>query len=446
MDKNQQCALRIKQTMKSLIIINICGLVSCLVAYGQEQAPGISLSESKKAALEYSRVIKNAQLTLEASEAGKLGARAGYYPSVSITGTGVYGFKDFIGAMPPTLEEPVNNFYVAGAMATQVLYAGGKIRTANELATMQADVNRIRARQSIDSVLLLTEQKYHGFIHVREQWKILKANETLLNQVLKQQEDMLASGLIARNDLLRVKVKKSKLLLDMGKLENTRKIALLDFCLYIGKPYDSLLVLKDSMDTHTLPRLGYDGPQLTLDSNQNYRLLQKATEAARLQTRLIRADYLPSIAVGVSATEVGIIHNPIGSAFVPVAFGTVKIPVSDWWGSGKQKIRQQQLYEKMAENRFADGQDQLKVAVMKSWYDLQDAQKQITYAKDNLGQATENLKVIQDNYASGLNSIADLLDAQALYQQAASEHMIAYVNFYDKQSVYKYVIGDLHVQ
>ncbi|SEN14426.1 Outer membrane protein TolC [bacterium A37T11] len=438
--------LKIKENMKNLIITALFSLGLMWNTYGQEQTGSISLSESKKAALDYSRVIKNAQLNLESAQAGKQGARANYFPSISVSGAGIYGFKDFIGALPPTLEEPVNNFYAASAMATQVLYAGGKIRTANELATMQIDINRIRSRQSVDSVLLLTEQKYHGLIQVQEQWKVLKANEILLNQLLKQQEDMLASGLIARNDLLRVKVKKSKLLLDISKLENSRKIAILDFCLYIGKPYDSLLVLTDTMNTQTLPLLGYTGPNLALDSNQNYRLLQKATEAARLQTRLTRADYLPSVAVGVSATEVGVIHNPIGSKFVPIAFGTVKIPVSDWWGSGKQKIRQQQLAEKMAENRFADGQDQLKVAVWKSWYDLQDAQTQITYAKDNLAQATENLKVIQDNYASGLNTISDLLDAQALYQQAASDHIIAYANFDDKKSVYKYVIGDLRVE
>lgn len=424
-----------------LLFLNILLILSASM-YAQEHK--LSLAESKKAALEYSRSIKNGLLTIESAYAGKKGAEANYYPSLSATGVGLYGFKDFIGAVPPLLTKGVNNFYFAGVAATQVIYNGGKIKTGNELAAMQLEVSRIRAEQSRDSVLLLTEQKYWDLVTLQEQDKVLQANEKLLNEIVKQQEDMISAGLIAKNDLLKVKVQLSRLLLEKSKLDNAHKVALLDFCFYIGRDYDAALLMIDSIDTSAIPLLGMEEPVMDLYVNTNYQLLQKSLESEKLQTKYTKADYMPSVMVGVSAAQVGAVDNSvIGSNFMPIAFGTVSIPISDWWGAGKQKLKQRELTEKIALNRFADGENQIKVGIMKAWYDVNDAYKQITFAKENLEQATENLKVNQDNYASGLSSITDLLDAQAFYQQAQSEHNIAHNNFYNKKAAYQYIIGTL---
>ncbi len=408
-----------------------------------QQNHSISLNESKKAALEYSRAIQNSELGIQSAEAGKKGAAANYLPSVSATGIGLYNFKDFISAMPPLLTEGVNNAYFAGATATEVLYAGGKIRTANELAALQISVNKIRAKQSRDSVLLQTENKYWTLMKLQEQHKTLNANETYLDGILKQQEDLLTSGLIARNDLLKVKVQRSKLLLEKSKLNNGRKVAILDFCFFIGIPFDSLLVMRDRLDTTRIPAIDALAPDLDLTANNDYQLLQKSLESEQLQTKMTRANYLPSVSLGFSAGQVGSINNSLGSTFMPIAFGVVNIPISDWWGTGKQKLKQRNISEKIAGNRFKDGEDQLKVGILKSWYDLEDAQKQIRFAKENYGQAAENLVVTRDNYSSGLSSISDLLDAQAQLQQAESEQITAYGDFFNKTASYRSITGKL---
>ncbi|WP_442590510.1 TolC family protein [Pedobacter sp. AW31-3R] len=414
------------------------------------QEHSITLQQSKTAALEYSKAIKNGQLNIESAESGKKGAAASYLPSVSVTGVGVYAFKDIIGA--PLVPQGINNFYFAGATALQPLYAGGKIATANKLAAMQVEVSRIRARQSKDSVLLQTEQKYWNLVDLQEQHKTLLANEKFLDQVLKQQKDMLASGLIARNDLLKVNVQRSRLLLNKSKLENGQQVARLDFCLYVGIPFDSLLIARDTFNIAGSPaaqpktglhRLQEAKPSLDLNENNDYQLLQKSIEAEKLQTRLSKADLLPSIAVGVNAGQAGVIDRGIGSTFMPLAFGTVSIPVSELWGNGKQKVRQREISERIAANNFIDGENKLKVGIMKSWYDLTDAQKQIVFANESIAQATENLKVTNDNYSSGLAGITELMDAQAAYQQALSDGVTSYTNYENKQSSYRYITGKM---
>ncbi|MGF7039804.1 TolC family protein [Mucilaginibacter lappiensis] len=422
--------------MKSLIISII--ILTGLQANAQQHT--ISLQESKQAAIAYSYALKNGQLRVNSAKADVAAAKSDYLPSVSGTGIGLFGFKDIIPAIPDVLTKGINNFYTLGVTGTQTLYAGGKIKTGNQLAALQLQVSEIRKKQSADSVLLLTEQKYWNLVNIQEQQKTLAVNETLLNTVLKMQKDMLASGLIARNDLLKVKVQLSQLLVNKSKLQNGRRVALLDFSVYTGIAFDSLMVMQDTLNKNSTPVLPALQPDTTLDKNAKYQLLTKRVAGEQLQTRLANGDNLPSLAVGLSASQVGSIRSDVGSNFSPASFATLSIPISNGlWGRGKQKVSQRRINEEIARNDYRDGQNQLRVGIIRYWYDMQDQLTQIHYAKDNLEQATENLKVNQDNYKAGLATISEVLDAQTAYQQASTTVATAFADFYVRSAIYNYV-------
>ncbi|WDF54358.1 TolC family protein [Mucilaginibacter sp. KACC 22063] len=423
--------------MKRLILALIITVIS-LPVFAQQHI--VSLKQSKEAALSYSKALKNGQLRTESAKAGVSAAKADYLPSVSATGLGLLGFKDFISAMPPLLEKGINNFYLIGVTGTQPIYAGGKIQTSNKLAGLQLDVARIRMQQSTDSVLLLTEQKYWNLVSLQEQQKTVAANEVLLNGLLKMQKDMLASGLIARNDLLKVKVQLSQLMVQKSKLQNGRRVALLDFSMYTGMPFDSLMTMQDTLDKEHMPVLPGLAPDTLLAKNYDYQLLKKRVDAQLLQTRLSKGDNLPSLSVGASAAQTGSFNNAFGSSFVPSGFVTLSIPISNGlWGRGKQKVKQEKLNEAIAANDFRDGQDQIKLGITRYWYELKDQLTQISYAQENLKLAVENLKVNKDNYKAGLSPVTDVLDAQASYEQAAQVLTTAYADYNNQLAVYHYL-------
>ncbi|GAA4904344.1 TolC family protein [Mucilaginibacter defluvii] len=423
--------------MKRYILVLIIA-ISHIPAIAQQRV--ITLRESKDAALSYSNTLKNGELRVESAKAGVAAAKADYLPSVSATGVGLLGFKDFISAMPPLLEKGINNFYLLGVTGMQPLYTGGKIKTGNDLAALQLEVTRIRMQQSTDSVLLLTEQKYWNLVNIQEQQKTVAANEVLLNSVLKMQKDMLASGLIARNDLLKVKVQLSQLKVQKSKLQNGRRVALLDFSMYTGLAFDSTMTMKDTLDKQRLPVLPGASPDTLLAKNLDYQLLKKRIDAQKLQTNLSKGDNLPSVSVGISAAQAGSFNSGLGSSFVPSGFLTVSIPISNGlWGRGKQKVRQQKLNESIAANDLRDAQDQIRLGITRYWYNMKDQLTQIVYARENLELATENMKVNQDNYKAGLSPVTDVLDAQASYQQAAGTLTTAYTDYYNQLAVYRYL-------
>ncbi|TDE08715.1 TolC family protein [Dyadobacter psychrotolerans] len=416
-------------------------LISCqLASQGYAQTRVLRLEESKQSAVEYSMILKNSELQIESAKADIMSAKSAYYPSISLNGVGIYGFKDLVGAIPPLLEQSVGNLYLFSAGATQPIYVGGKIKVGNQLAALQLEVARIRAKQSTDSVLLVTEQKYWNLVNFQEQTKVIHANEKMLDAILKQQNDMLTSGLIARNDMLKVKVQRSKLLLNKTKLESGHKLALLDFCMYTGVAFSDSLLMQDTLaGVEKTPLLL--APDISLEVNSTYVLIKKRLESEKLKTKLARGEYLPTVSIGVNAAQFGGISNGLGSKFIPISMATVQVPISDWWGKGKQKLKQRQLSEQIAQNQFKDVESQLLVGITKAWYDMSDALKEIGFAQENFQQAQENLKVSQDNYASGLVGITELIDAQALYQQANSELVNSLANFRSKQASYYFLTG-----
>jgi outer membrane protein TolC len=217
-------------------------------------------------------------------------------------------------------------------------------------------------------------------------------------------------------------------------------VALLDFSMYTGIAFDSLMVMQDTVNKNSTPVLPALQPDTNLAGNANYQLLTKRITGEKLQTRLTNGDNLPSLAIGLSGSQTGSINSGIGSNFAPASFVTLSIPISTGlWGRGKQKMRKQRINEQIAQNDFRDGQNQLRVGIIRYWYDMQDQLTQISYAKDNLEQATENLKVNQDNYKAGLATISEVLDAQTAYQQASSTVATAFADFYVRAAVYNYV-------
>jgi outer membrane protein TolC len=401
-------------------------------------AQEITLKESKKAALKHSNAIKNSLLTIEKSEAFKNEMVANYFPNVEASALGLYAPDDLISPIEGLLPNGIDNLYSASATATEVIYAGGSIRNSNALADIQLETSQIRAEQAVDSVLLVTENKFWQLVQLQEQQKVIETNETYLDELLKQQQDLLEAGLIAKNQLLQVKVNRSELLLNKSRIENMRKLALLDFSLYVGVAYAPDMVAQADFENITPPELKYASPDLDLSGNSNYELLEKSIAASSLQTKMAKADLLPSFAVGVSAQEFGAFDSSFDSQFTGFVFGTLSIPISNWWGSGKQKVKQQKIQEEITKNNRKDGIDHLKLAITQSWYDLLNAYEQITYATENKQLAEENLKVNRDNYDSGLKGLTDLLDAQAIAQNAQSRLINAYTNFENKEIAFLY--------
>ena len=123
-----------------------------------------------------------------------------------------------------------------------------------------------------------------------------------------------------------------------------------------------------------------------------------------------------------------------------MAFVTVSIPISDWWG-GSHKIKEAQFKVNQAKNKLTETSELLGLQIEQAKNEMNETYMQISTAQSSIDQSQENLKVVNDNYKAGVSSMSDLLEAQALYQDAQNQYTDALCSYKIKVAGYLQATG-----
>jgi outer membrane protein TolC len=123
-----------------------------------------------------------------------------------------------------------------------------------------------------------------------------------------------------------------------------------------------------------------------------------------------------------------------------LAFATINIPISDWWG-GSSKMKEQKVHIKIAQNKIDETEELLELEMEKNYKNLNEAYERIFVAQKSITQAEEHHRVIRDNYSAGLVNTSDLLEAQAMLQQTKDAETEALVNYKIRLAHYLKSIG-----
>ncbi len=392
----------------------------------------LSLETTKALALKNNVKLQNSSIELDTSRDTKNAAVTKFFPNISATG-GIFQ------AASPLMNMTVMPGFTLGLMNSgtfgmvnvmQPIFAGGRIVNGNKLADLGVSVNQYKFDLAKNEVLFKTEEQYWQIVALKEKMKTLLTYQNLLNSLLKQVQEAKASGLVMKNDVLKVKLKQSELQMNKTKLESGIKLASMALCQYVGLNYDPTIQLSSKLSIQSVEIID---PQVALKNRDEYRLLQAGVDASVLQSQMQLGEYMPQVGVGVSGVLLKLDSNTPQTD--TVVYGSVNIPISDWW-TASFKMAEQRKKEQIAKNNLKDMSELLVLQIQKVQQDLTDSINQVFLSEEAVQQAEENLKVNQDSYKNGMSSISDLLEAQAMLQQtcdqlteAKAKYQIARVNY-----------------
>ena len=439
-----------KTCAASLILVLSAGIAQA----GQK----LTLEESKRLALQNNVRTKNSLLETEAARQARKAAFTKYFPSISASGTALEADKSLMEITTEGGNLPVydgNPAHLAAAtqfayfpsstmglldsmrlgMVTvvQPIFAGGRIINGNRLAALGVEASKEKAQLARNEVLLATEEQYWRVVSLNEKMRTIQKYEEFLGRLLAQVEDAYNAGLAMKNDVLKVKLKLSEVLLNKSKVENGRVLATMALCQHIGIAYDPAIELEDRIVVDGSPQSYQVDHQEALKGRPEYRLLEASVRAEDLQTRIKLGEYLPQAGVGVAGLYMKM--DETKGKTNGIIFGTLSIPLSGWWEAA-HAMSERKAREAIAQNSLKSNADSLLLQMEKAWQDLTDADKQLTLCRESEAQAEENLKVNQDSYDNGLINVSDLLEAQSLRQQtrdqltdAMAEYRVKLVNY-----------------
>lgn len=410
----------------------------------------LSLDTCKALAMKNNYKIKQSSNEVRQSEQVKKSAFTGYFPKVS-AGFSAVKMSDYLvkGSIPemnlPVYDGNPANIpfatqftYFPGmplnlvdymnfgfAMAAQPVFTGGRLYNGNKLANTGYEISSEKKLMTETEVLVKTEELYWNIIALGEKLATVDSYIKLLENLNHDVTLAYNAGLVQKTDLLKVQLKQNELEGNRLKLNNGIALSKKALCQHIGIVYDSTLVLTETIAVVENPVTLFVNPEDAVKNRNEYRILEKAVQAEELQKKIVLGENLPQVAVGAAGIYTDMMDktNTLG-----VAFATLSIPISDWWG-GTHKIKQSKAKIENAAYRLAETEELLVLQITQLQNELSQNYFDIGNAERSLDQAGENLRVTRDNYDAGITGMSDLLEAQSVYQGALDSLTEAKCNY-----------------
>ncbi|WP_143306870.1 TolC family protein [Chitinophaga vietnamensis] len=397
-------------------------------AYSQDPATHyLTLPEVWKKAAEHNKQLQMKYLHVQSMDARIKNAKAEKLPEVKADG--MYGrvsnlpiYED--GLLHAPAQYPVvHETYKFGADAYWNVYNGGKTnreismaQTEHALAQEQQHLSEQEIRYKVAAYYL---DIYRNRMYEKVMLRDIADREQELNEIRQLQKN----GVVLKSDVLRAELKLSKQKMTLLEIRNSIVIAVQRLNILTGDPDTTPVNI--AMDTLALAA----SPERTYEDYLNdayehsftMKISEKETALSELKLKQVKANVLPR--VGLFA-EYGyaypqILFYPYSVALYGLGQTGVKasLPISAFY-LNKHKKEEAALHLRQQEIEHADTRDQVREAVKAAYVRYTEALTRIQVANDNIAQAQENFRIVNNTYFNQLSLLTDLLDAETQLLQS----------------------------
>ncbi len=370
------------------------------------------------AVMEYSHQLAAAEAATEGADADMLRARKGYLPSLDMGRDVDYSFRKRNG------ERRLG--WTMRADVSQALFDGGSVRAAVKQAEARYGVREGEERSAMLDV------EYEA---VACYWSLSRADIYLqamsyyrdiivsLRDVVKRRYD---EGYTSKSDLLQVESRLSDAEYLYSSAEQQRLVALHAFNTLCGQnPTREVVLMESILDTMCRPqREVFDD---VVARHPDYAVSLAESEYARWGVKAARAEFLPSINIGVYGLWQPNSPNVKGAGTrldggVALSFHT---PIFHF-GERSVALRSARSAQQVAAIGVESVLDRLSLEESDGWTNILSTEARVEAARRNLSLARENLEISTYSYHEGLATILDVLQAQLswlqIYENAIAAH------------------------
>lgn len=403
-----------------------------------------TLQQCKTLALANNADIHTADNNLKAAIETRKEAFTKYFPEVSAGASAFKTHNDMIqyNVLDMFTLGIINKGKAAGIWALQPIFAGGQIVNGNKLAKVGEEVARIRKEQSADLVQLQTETLYWQLATLKAEKRTVESAITTLDSLTRQVNAAVEAGIVTRNDLLKVELKRNGYRADLVDLDNGIELMKRLLAQEMGLGANAKADIEESVPeaVPAYPSDLYINSSDALGQTTDHRLLEKNVEAKQLEKKMETGSHLPQVGVGAGWFYHDVFEQNHNFGGIMIS---VSVPISGWWG-GSHAMKRKALEVENARQELENLSQKLEIEMSDKWDNLTAAHRKMTIASEAIGQSKENLRLSQAYYDAGMNTITDVLDAQTLYHQAKQDFVAAFGTFKVMEAQYLNATGRLN--
>ncbi len=469
--------IALKQLYKiSIVALSFFMIYATTTDAQQESYPkSLSLQMCREMALQNNIENNIAKEQITAAEYKVAAYKTNYLPKISATGLYLYSdatlsrtieggnlptfVSDGKGGVTPNggfafmpdipLELKLSGTYNGSVKIQQPIYTGGKITSAYKMAKKGYEMAQVNEKLSEVEVIVLCDEAYWNCVKVKAMIESATQYKETLQELHRVVQNAVEEGMTHRKDLLSVQVKMNEAKLNLTRAQNGYRLAIMNLNHTIGLPLHNATEVADSFDEdssiHDLPASFGTSSSIDISLRPEYSLLSKQIELKKQQERLVRSDFLPNVGVvGMYGYTNGLKMNGEklldGANFA--AMLSVNIPIFNW-GEGRNKIKEAKVESLIAQMQLDNSQQQMTLEATKAINELNEAFLEVTLTSKSVEQALENMDVSKERYNAGMETLADYMEAQTMWQNAMSTHITAKASLNLSKTKYLKAAGKL---
>lgn len=387
----------------------------------------LTLTDVWKKAAAYNRQLQMQYLRVQSMEERTKAAKDERLPEVKANG--VYARVSNLAIYEdglfnsPTQYPVVHGYYQFGADAYLNVYNGGK--TTREIKARQTEAELAKEQQNLSATEIRYKAAsfyldiYRGRMYEKVMLQDIKEREKELEEIRQLNKN----GVVLKSDLLRAELKLSKQKMTLLEIRNGIAIANQRLNIMIGQA-DSInnQLPIDTLIMQQLPARTYE--DYLADAYEHsfaFKISEKETALSELKLREVKSNVLPKVGLYTeyAYTYPQILFYPYSIALYGLGQVGVKagVPISAFY-QNKHKKQEAKINLERQEIAHADTKDQVRQEVKAAYLRYTEALTRIGVANENITQAKENFRIVNNTYFNQLSLLTDLLDAETQLLQS----------------------------
>jgi outer membrane protein len=406
-----------------LIVASVIAGMIALPAFAQDRT--LTLDEAVKLGIQNSKTLKLSQSKIDQAVSQYNQAKDGVLPTgkASFTYDRAQIPANYLSLGP---KESFNlpsgaNAWLGIVSLNETIFAGGKLKYAQESTDLLTKVARLDVDKNKDEVAYDVISEFYGLYKVLQSKKVIEQNLNSIDQQIHQAQRFFEQGIVTKNDVLRFQLQRANIQLNQIDLENNRRIINYNLDILLGLPETTNINIDqiNEADHQVGPVSAYiDSAML---NRQEVRQLVLQSDVAETNIKSIRANQSPTIAASLGGYYVDIAASPIpqsGSYITPVTIGaTLSWNFSSLW-TNKNKVAEAKIQKEQVTINQGITADNIRREVNQDYQNYTEALDKIKLLQTSIDQAGENNKILESKYKSNVASATDRADAETLLYQA----------------------------
>lgn len=340
-----------------------------------------------------------------------------------------------------------HNFWSGAVMVRQPIFMGGAIIAANKMADIAEQMASNDYEGKVQNTIYTIDETYWLVVSLKQKKRLAESYRDLVQKLDDDVKKMINEGIATRAAGLQVDVKVNEAEMAITQVDDGLSLAKMLLCQLCGMPVSSDITLKDedSNEFAVIEETTEYSNETAQNNRTEIKLLENTVDLSRQATKLIRAAYLPHIAL----TGGYIVSNPnVYNGFEKKFSGVwnvgiiMHIPVWNWF-EGSYKVRASKAATAMAELEVSDVREKINLQVAQNQYKLKEAQKRLVTATKNLKNAEENLRCANVGFREGVMESTEVMTAQTAWQAAHTQKIDAEIGVKMSQIALKKALGVL---